>query len=168
MIYVIPAVIIFVFILGLIKKVPLYDSFVDGISKAFPLVLSIFPYVCAVMIMCELFELSGLNNVIIDLLTPFFGFFGIEKALVPLVLIKPFSGSGGVAILSDILARHGADSYVGRCASVIFGSSETVFYIGAVYFSAVKGKKKLAAPIIISLVSTFISTVFAAFICRVM
>jgi len=168
MIYVLPVIIIAVFILGLIKKVPLYDAFVDGVKKAFPLVLSIFPYICAVLIMCEIFEQSGLSGAIIDLSAHFFKIFGIDKQLVKLILIKPFSGSGSIGILSEILSREGADSYVGRCATVIFGSSETTFYVGAVYFSSVKGKKKFVAPIIISLISTFISTVFAAFICRVL
>ena len=167
MIYVVPVIIVAAFTVGLIKKVPLYDAFVDGIKKALPLVISIFPYICAVTIMCEVFEQSGLSSAIIDLLAPFFNFFGIEKGLIKLILIKPFSGSGSISVLNDIFAEFGADSYVGRCAAVIFGSSETTFYVGAVYFSSVKNRAKFIAPVIISLVSTFISTVFAVFICRI-
>ena len=167
MIYVLPVAIVAVFILGLIKKVPLYDSFVAGVKNAFPLVKDIFPYVATVLIMCEIFEQSGLSMLFIDLSAHFFKLFGIEKELVPLIMIKPFSGSGSLALLNKIFAENGADSYIGRCAAVIFGSSETVFYVGAVYFSATK-KSKLIAPVIISLVSTFFSTVVAVLVCRIM
>ena len=83
------------------------------------------------------------------------------------MLIKPFSGSGALAVLSDIFTEYGVDSYLSRCACVIYGSSETVFYIAAVYFAGAK-TKNLLKPIIISLVASFASCVFACFICRIM
>ncbi|MBR5388246.1 MAG: spore maturation protein, partial [Clostridia bacterium] len=77
------------------------------------------------------------------------------------------SGSGALATLSDIYAEYGADGYIARCASVIYGSSETVFYIAAVYFAGSK-TKNLFKPIAISLLASFLSCVFACFICRIM
>ncbi|MBO4573436.1 MAG: spore maturation protein [Clostridia bacterium] len=165
--YVIPLLILAITIVAAVKKVPLYDGFVGGVKKAFPLVVKIFPYVLTVLIMCEVMEQSGLSGIITNVLSPVFGIFGIPKELIKLVLVKPFSGSGSLAVLSETLSTFGADSYIGRCASVIFGSSETTFYVGAVYFASCK-KKNLVKPIIISLVSTFISTVFAVFICKIM
>ena len=165
--YLIPCVIIALVIVGFIKKVPVYDAFVAGAQKAIPLCIKIFPYVAAVMILCELFEASGLNNALIAALSPIFKGFGIPAELISLVVVKPFSGSGSLAVLNDIMKNYGADSYIARAACVIYGSSETTFYVGAVYFAGVK-KKKLTAAIVISLVSTFISTVVAAFICRVL
>ena len=165
--YVIPAVILFVIIYAAIKKVPLYDGFVGGVKKAFPLVLKIFPYVLTVLVMCEVMEQSGLSLLLTNALAPVFGVFGIPEELIKLILVKPFSGSGSLAVLSETLASFGADSYIGRCASVIFGSSETTFYVGAVYFASCK-KKNFILPIIISLVSAFISAVFAVFICKIL
>ena len=101
------------------------------------------------------------------LLSPMWSFLGIPPELGPLILIKPFSGSGSLAVLSEVYATHGADSYVGRCASVIFGSSETVFYVSAVYFSACKNKR-LLLPIIISLIAALMSAILACLVCRVM
>jgi spore maturation protein B len=117
--------------------------------------------------MINLLELSGIKTRLIDLLTPFLSFLGVPSEVVPLIAIKPFSGSGSLALLDEIFTSNGADSYVGRVASVIFGSSETTFYIAAVYFSDCK-TKKLFAPIVISLVATLISAAVACLLCRIM
>lgn len=166
-VYVLPVILIVVFLAATIKTKKPYDGFVKGAEKAFSLVLSIFPYLAATFIVTELFEKSGLSSAIIDLSADFFKFFGIDKALVPLVLLKPFSGSGSLAILSDIMKNYGADAYVSRCAATIYGCSETVFYVGAVYYSKCKNKPTVL-PFIISLTANFISVVFACFICRIL
>ena len=82
-----------------------------------------------------------------------------------LALVKPFSGSGATALLSEIFQKYGADSYIARCACVAYGSSETVFYVAAVYFASVR-EKKLAVPIAIALCANFIALVFGCFLCR--
>lgn len=164
---ILPAFIIFVFIYGAIKKVRLYDGFAEGIKGALPLVVSIFPYLAAIFTMTALLEKSGVSGMLIKVLSPAFEFLGIPKEVCPLVLLKPFSGSGSLALLSDIFNAYGADSYISRCASCIFGSSETVFYVSAIYFSKCKNKN-LFKPIAISLFATFISCVFACFICKIM
>ena len=117
--------------------------------------------------MCELFEVSHLSALLIKWLSPVFSFLGIPPELTKLVLIKPFSGSGSLAYLSEIIKTYGADSYIARCACGCFGSSETVFYISAVYFAGIK-VKKLALPIVCVLVATLVSTVVACLICRIM
>ena len=164
--YIIPTLVIALFIFAAIKRVKIYDAFIVGAKKAIPLVISIFPYLAAVFMMCKVFDESGLNGALIDLLTPFYSFFGVPKEVVGLTLLKPFSGSGSLALLSDVLNAFGADSYIGRLACVIFSSSETTFYVCGVYLT--KTKFSNAAPAIaISLVANFISAVFAAFICKV-
>ena len=165
--YIIPVFFLFVFVYSAIKKVKPYDAFTEGVKGAIPFSVSIFPYLASIFVLTELFERSGLSSLLSDLLSPAFSFLGIPKELTKLVLIKPFSGSGALATLSDIYTTYGADGYLARCASVIYGSSETVFYIAAVYFAGAK-TKKLYKPIIISLVASFISCVFACFICRLM
>ena len=117
--------------------------------------------------MCALFEASGLSDGLTKLLSPVFGFLGIPPELTKLVLIKPFSGSGSLAYLNEIITAYGADSYSARCACVCFGSSETVFYISAVYFAGIK-VKKLAMPIACVLVATFVSTIVACLVCKIM
>ena len=162
---VIPVLFVAVFIFALVKKVKLYDSFTAGVKEALPLAFSVFPYIAAIPMLSELFEKSGLSDMITSFLSPVFRFLGIPPEISKLVLIKPFSGSGSTALLSDILSGYGADSYIGRCASVSYGSSETVFYISAVYFANVKNKK-LLRPVTIALIANFLTVVFGCFICR--
>ena len=164
--YVIPILIVALILYALKKRVKVYDAFIDGAKKAVPLIVSVFPYIAAVFMMCKVFEESGLNSALIDLLTPFYSFLGVPKEVVGLTLLKPFSGSGSLALLSDVLNTYGADSYIGRLACVVFSSSETTFYVCSVYLT--KTKNFNAAPaIIISLAANFISTIFAAFLCRI-
>ena len=162
---VIPIVFLLVTIFALFKKVKIYDSFAKGAAKGLPTVYSVFPYLVAIFVMTELFSQSGISDKFIALISPVFSFLKIPSEIAPLVVLKPFSGGGSLAILSDIYEKYGVDSFISLCASTVYGSSETIFYISAVYFSEVK-EKKLAKPIFISLSSTLISTVFACFICR--
>ena len=164
---IIPIIFIGVFIFSAVKKVNIYQSFTEGIEEAFKFTLSLLPCLAAVFMMCELFEVSHLSDMLTKALEPVFSFLGIPPELTKLVLIKPFSGSGSLAYLNGIIESYGADSYIARCACVCFGSSETVFYISAVYFAGLK-VKKLAIPIVCVLISTLVSTIVACLICRVM
>lgn len=165
--YFIPLLFLTVFIIAFIKKFKPYDSFVEGAKSAVPFAVNLFPYLVCIFILTELFEVSGLTDLMCRLLSPLFSFLGIPKELTSLVLIKPFSGSGALATLSEIFNTYGVDSYLARCACVIYGSSETVFYIASVYFAGAK-KRNLTLPIIISLFAGIISNVFACFICKIM
>lgn len=165
--YFIPILFLIILIFALFKKVKPYDAFTFGAKSAVPFAVNVFPYLVSIFIMTELFEASGLSDIFCNFLSPFLGFFGIPKELTKLVLVKPFSGSGSLALLSEIFTKFGVDSYLSRCACVIYGSSETVFYIAAVYFAGAK-TKKLLTPIIISLVASFASCVFACFICKIL
>ena len=162
---ILPISFILLFIYATVKRVKVYDAFTVGVKDGLLTVVSILPYLITIFVMTELFSKSGTSDKVIDFLSPFLSMLGIPKEITPLVIIKPFSGSGSLAILSDIFQKYGADGYIARCASAVFGSSETIFYVSAVYYSKSK-EKRLTKPIIISLISTFISTVFACFICK--
>ena len=163
--YIVPALFLAVFLYALIRRVKLYDCFTEGVKDAVPLLLAIFPYLAAILILSSLFEASGLAKLITDFLAPAFRVLGIPTEIAPLVLIKPFSGSGSTALLSEIFIAYGADSYIARCACVAYGSSETVFYISAVYFAGSK-KKRLALPIVIALLANLFGVIMGCFLCR--
>ena len=165
--YFIPILFLIIFLFSIFKKVKPYDAFTHGAKSAVPFAVSIFPYLVSIFVLTELFEASGISNALSTLLAPFFKIMGIPTELTKLVLIKPFSGSGSLVLLSEIFTKYGVDSYLARCACVIYGSSETVFYIAAVYFAGAK-TKKLTTPIVISLFASFASCVFACFICRIL
>lgn len=162
---IVPIIFLLSFAYALRKKVRVYDSFTDGVKQAIPLIVSIFPYIATVTILCVLMEKSGLESKMITLLQPVFSRFGVPPELAPLLFIKPLSGSGSIAVLTDILQTYGVDSYIGRCACVIYGSSDTIFYIGAVYFASLQ-RKKLPLAIAIALFSFVISAIFCCLLCR--
>ena len=164
---IIPAVFIIVFGAAAIKRVNVYNSFTGGVESAFKFTLSLLPCLAAVFMMCELFEASGLSALVIKALSPAFGFMGIPEELTKLILIKPLSGSGSLAYLTQVISQYGADSYVARCACVCYGSSETVFYVSAVYFAGLK-QKGLIRPIAICLLSALASAALACALCRVL
>ena len=166
-VYILPAVFLAVILIAAVRKVKVYDSFAEGIKGAVPLVLSLFPYIAAILILSSLFEASGLSAALERALSPAFSFLGIPPEISRLVLIKPFSGSGSAAVLSEIFSEYGADSYIGRCASVVYASGETVFYMSAVYFAQLR-KKTPAAPVVIALCANFAAVVFGCFLCRVL
>lgn len=164
---IVPLLFLSLFLYALLKKVKLYDSFTAGIKGAVPLVLSLFPYLAAILILCELFEGSGLSALFTRLLSPVCGILGIPPELSKLLLLKPFSGSGATALLSELITTYGADSYIGRCACVVYGSSETVFYILAVYFAGIK-RKGMVKPVLIALFANFAGAVLGCLLCRVL
>lgn len=164
---VIPLLFLVVFGYALVKRVKLYDCFTDGVKEAVPLLLSLFPYLAAMLILSELFEASGLAEALTGLLAPVFRFLGIPPEICKLALLKPFSGSGSTALLSELFSAYGADSYVARCACVAYGSSETVFYISAVYFAKCD-RKKMVKPILIALFADFCALILGCQLCKIM
>ena len=165
--YVVPVILILTLVYGLFKRVNVYDSFVLGAKQSFNLSLSIFPYLAATFIMVNALRASGLDEYVTKFLSPPFALLGVPSEVVELLLLRPFSGSGSLALLSDVYKQYGVDSYVSRCASVIMGSSETVFYVASVYFAGTKVKRTgFAIPI--ALFCNLIGGVLACLLCRVM
>ncbi len=157
-IYIIPALLIFLLLYSIIKRKNVYELFVLGTKEAIPFVISIFPYITAILVMNELFKISGLLSTFIKLTSPLFKLFGIPNEVISLIILKPFSGSGSLALLDEIITLNGANSYASMVACCLYGSSETVFYISAIYFINCKNKKATKG-ILISLLATFIATV---------
>ena len=149
------------------KKVETYNVFVQGAKGSVNLVLDIFPFIVAIMVMVALMRASGITDMLIDILSPIFNALGIPTEVSELVLLRPFTGSGSYAILKDIYTTYGVDTYVGRCASVIMGTSETLFYVATVYFSQTS-VKKLSYAIPLALVCNIFGTVIACLVCRIL
>ncbi|HQK52678.1 MAG TPA: spore maturation protein, partial [Sedimentibacter sp.] len=122
---------------GIIKGVDVYSAFVEGAIDGAKSALKIFPYILAIIFAINLFIQSGAESFIVDKLTPITSFIGFPTELLSLSIIKPLSGGGSFGVFQTILDNYGADSYIGRSASIIMGSSETIFYTTAVYFGSV-------------------------------
>ncbi len=166
-VYVLPAFIALNFLIAAVRRVPVFDAFIEGAKGAVRLAADIFPYLAAVLIAVSLFQSSGLASALAAFVSPLFRILGIPPELTELIVVRPMSGSGSLALLSDVYARFGADSYPARAASVIVGSSETVFYVAALYASGTK-IKKYGGALPIALAATFFGTVFSCLLCRVL
>lgn len=166
-VYVLPVLVIILLVVCIVKKVRAYDCFLVGSKESLSLVKSIFPYITSIFVCIELFKASGLSNTVSSFLAKPLGYIGVPSEIAELILLVPLSGNGTTALLEKIIAEYGADSYITRCASVIAGGSETVFYISAVYFASTK-VKKLRYAIPVSLFCTFLGALLACAMCRIM
>lgn len=161
----IPIFIAFVLLYALIKGVDAYSSFVGGAKGALPLMADLLPYIVAMFIAVELFRNSGLSGYLCKILSPLYNVLGMPSELCELTLIRPFSSNAGYVLLRGIYTDYGVDSYIGKCASVIMGSSDTIFYVSSIYFASTKVKKTLLT-IPIALVCNIVCCVLACLCCR--
>lgn len=166
-IYILPAIFIILLVVCLVKKVKVYDCFVLGTKDSVSLIFEILPYLAAIFIAIEAFKASGLSDLIASALSKPLAYIGIPSEIAQLMLLVPLSGSGTTALVQEIITTYGADSYIARCATVIAGGSETIFYISAIYFSQCK-VKKLRYAIPVSLLASLLGTLLACALCRVM
>lgn len=131
------SIILFIITFGIIKKVDVFDEFMKGASEGLQTAIKILPALVGLMFAVGLFSSSGALDLITNGLTPIAEILKIPKETIPLAIMRPISGSGGLALLEHILHTNGPDSYAGRVASVLYGSSETLFYTIAIYFGSV-------------------------------
>lgn len=132
-----PSLIGLILFYGIYKDVDVYSAFVEGALDGAKSALKIFPYILAIIFAINLFMQSGAEDFIAGILKPVTSLIGLPAELLSLIIVKPLSGGGSLGVFQTILDNNGPDSYVGRCASVIMGSSETIFYICAVYYGSV-------------------------------
>lgn len=126
-----------VILYAIIQKVDVYEAFVEGAKEGVQTTVRIFPYMVALMVGITMFRTSGAIDLLGRLFAPLFNLLRIPIETLPLAMLKPFSGGASIGVLADIFQAYGADSYVGRVASVMMGSSETIFYTIALYFGVV-------------------------------
>ena len=128
-------------VIGAFRRVKLYDAFIAGAKEGLKTAVSILPSLIMMMVALGALNGSGLTDALTSLLSPPFSALGIPKETLPVMLVRPLSGSGALAALKDVFAAHGVDSRVGMIASVMIGSSEAVFYTCAVYLGAAGVRK---------------------------
>ncbi|WP_411676130.1 spore maturation protein [Caproicibacter sp.] len=140
-IYIMPAVVLCIVLFGFLRKVPVFDTFVAGAKEGLHSTVSILPSLIGLIMAVSMLSASGALDLLSSFLAPVASLIGLPKQAMPLALIRPVSGSGSTAVLTQIFQDCGPDSFVGRVASVMSGSTETTFYAIAVYFGAVGIKK---------------------------
>lgn len=137
----IPAILLVVMAYGIYKKVPVFDVFLEGAKEGLFVAFRIVPPIVGILTAVAMFKASGALDLLTYAISPVTNLFGIPAEVVPLGILRPISGSGALGFLSELLNDFGPDSFIGRCASVMMGSTDTTFYTIAVYFSAIGIKK---------------------------
>ena len=137
----IPVIILVIIIYGLIEKNKVYDSFLDGAKEGIEVVFKLFPTLVGIFVAVGALRTSGLIELIVKMIKPLTNLLSIPSQIMPLVLLRPISGSASVAVAVDIMKTYGVDTMIGIITSTIMGSTETTFYTIAIYTSCVGIKK---------------------------
>lgn len=140
-VFVLPLMIVGFPLYGLYKKVPVYEEFVEGAKEGFKVAVMIIPYLVAILFAIGMFRASGALDFIMDGMRPVLGVLGIPPEVLPMAIVRPLTGSGSAGIIVDMINQYGEDSILVKIAATMFGSTETTFYVIAVYFGAVNVKK---------------------------
>ena len=139
--YILPTIVVLIVIYGGFKGVDVFNVFIDGAKSGFKTVFNIIPSLIALLLSINMLKASGGLDVLLSLLSPIGDFLGIPRDIIPLTILSPISGSGSLGVYESILKDFGPDSFIGRCASVMMGSTETTFYTLALYYGSIGVKK---------------------------
>ncbi len=162
----IPFLLFVIPVLAIVKKVKVYEAFVDGAKDGFEVAVKIIPYLVAILVAIGMFRASGAMDLFVKLISPVTDFIGMPAEALPAALMRPLSGSGTLGIATELMKQYGPDSFIGRLVSTFYGSTETTFYVVAVYFGAV-GIKKTRHAVPAGLIGDLAGLLAALFICKI-
>ena len=156
----IPGLVLGIVVYGAFKKVKIYEAFVEGAKEGFNVGVRIIPYLVAMLVAIGIFRASGAMEILSQLISPITRLIGMPAEVMPMALIRPLSGNGALGVMSEVIKSHGADSLIGRMVSVMMGSSETTFYVLAVYFGSVgitRGRQAVLGGIMVDIIAVVVS-----------
>ena len=160
-----PSILLLILTMGLFKKIPLYETFTDGAKEGFKVAVNIIPYLVAIIVAISMFRASGIIEMIGNALHLALKHFNVPADTIPIMVVRSLSGSAALGIFSDIANNLGPDDYATKLSAVMVGSSETTFYVLAVYFGDV-GISKLRYALLVGLIADFIGIVSAIWVCN--
>ena len=161
--FVLPILVLIIIISGLIKKINIYEVFIKGAKESFSMIINLFPWLLAMIFGINIF----INCGVLDLFARFFSFIHLPPQLFSLFLVRPISGGASLAITSNILSTFGPDSYIGRLASVMQGSSDTTLYVITLYFGTV-GITKIRYALASGLIADAIGIIVSILVVKLM
>jgi spore maturation protein B len=164
-VFVLPLIIVGFPLYGLFRKVPVYETFIEGAKEGFGVAVRIIPYLVAILFAIAMFRASGAMDFFIDGLRPVLGLIGVPPEVFPMLIMRSLTGSGSAALVLDLINQFGEDSLIVKIAATVFGSTETTFYVIAVYFGSVQVKKtRHALPA--GLIADFVAFLLAVYVIR--
>ncbi|MBE9221463.1 spore maturation protein [Cyanobacterium stanieri LEGE 03274] len=147
------------------KKVKVYEVFTEGAKDGFTIAIQIIPYLVAILVAIGMFRASGALDIMLNILSPVLSVLGFPPENLLLAIMRPLSGGGSFGLLSDLVEIYGPDSLISKIAATMYGSTETTFYILAVYFGSV-GIKKVRHALLAGLIADVVGIFSAVYICR--
>jgi len=160
----IPIMVVSIPLFAAYRKVPVYESFVEGAKDGFDTAIKIIPHLVGMMVAISVFRASGAMDLIIGWLKPLLDSLGVPTEILPLSILRPISGAGSLAFTTDLIQQFGPDSMIGRIAATIQGSTDTTLYVITVYFGAV-GIRRASYALKVGLISDFVGFVVSIIIC---
>ncbi len=158
--WILPVMLIVILTCAMFKKVPVYETFTDGAKDGFKVAINIIPYLVAILVGISMLRASGMIDICENLLHNYLNKLSIPADVLPLMIVRSLSGSAALGIFSDIANNFGPDSYATKLAAIIVGSSETTFYVLAVYFGSV-GISKVRYALLTGILADIIGIVAA-------
>lgn len=158
--WILPFMLIAILTVAMIKKVPVYEAFTDGAKDGFKVAINIIPYLVAILVCISMLRASGAIEACGNILSGVLNKFSIPVDVLPLMIVRSLSGSAALGIFSDIANNFGPDSYATKLAAIIVGSSETTFYVLAVYFGSV-GISKVRYALLVGILADIIGILAA-------
>lgn len=160
----IPVIIVFIPVYAAYRKIPVYESFVDGAKEGFDTAIRIIPHLVGMMVAISVFRASGAMELMIGWIRPLCEMLGIPSEILPLAILRPITGAGSLAFTTDLIQQFGPDSMIGRIASTIQGSTDTTLYVITVYFGAI-GIRKASYALKVGLISDAVGFIASILVC---
>jgi len=162
----IPIVVGIIVVIGMLNRVDVFDSFIEGAKEGIATTVRIIPPLVGLMVAVGVFRASGALEILIKVVAPAFNLIGVPSEILTLALIRPISGSAALAVVADIMKSFGPDSYIGLVACTIMGSTETIFYTLTVYFGSV-GIKQIKYTLYAALIADIVGLVAAVYLWKI-
>jgi len=163
----IPLVLFFIPLYGYLRGVPVYETFVAGAEDGFKVAIKIIPFLVGMLVAISVFRASGAMDLFARALNPVLHRIGVPGEILPLAVMRPLSGGGALGIAAELIGSFGPDSFIGRLASVMQGSTDTTFYVLTVYFGSV-GVRQYRYALALGLLADISSLIAAIVICNLM
>lgn len=163
--YILPIMVVGIVVFGLIKKVKVFDCFMNGAKKGLHTVYELLPSITGLVLAVTMLKESGAMDILSSFLSPITSFFGVPDEITPMALLSPISGGGSLTLFESVLKEYGPDSFIGQVASVVMGSTDTTLYAVTVYYSAIN-IKNTRHTLLAGLTADFMSLVLSALFVR--
>lgn len=163
----IPLLFVLFLVVGWCRRIPVYEAFIQGAAEGFQIAVRIIPYLVAMFVAIKIFRVSGAMDIFARLCAPILGLVGAPAEVLPLAVMRPLSGSSALGLATELIYSHGPDTFIGRLASIMQGTTDTTFFVLTVYFGSV-GIKRYRHAVPLGLMADLTGLFASLFICHLL